>query len=95
MDQLPYEQAFVRIRAAFHGPYVRLSTAQVATLCATDRDTCETVLNDLSRAGILSLCLDGTYARTAGRMGVGAPRARPQLTASSRVGLDISMERNR
>jgi hypothetical protein len=66
LDRLPYEQAFARIRADFlEMPCLRLSAAQVATLCGIDRRTCETVLTDLSRAGILHCGPDGTYTRGA------------------------------
>jgi len=65
MDRLPYQQAFTRVHAEFlEMPGLRLTAAEVGVLCGVDRTICETVLADLTRAGLLYRRDDGTYTRS-------------------------------
>jgi hypothetical protein len=71
----PYEQAFNRIRAEFmEMPGMRLTPGQVERLSGVSSSVCRLVLDDLVRAGFLSLGAHGAYARSTGleRMAVGA-----------------------
>jgi len=61
----PYEQAFNRIRAEFmEMPGMRLTPQQVERLSGVANSICKVVLNDLVRAGFLSLGGRGMYARS-------------------------------
>jgi len=63
----PYEQAFNRIRVEYvEMPGLRLTARQAGRLSRVAASVCRLVLDDLVRAGILSLGDDGTYARPAG-----------------------------
>ena len=63
----PYEQAFNRIRAEFvEMPGMRLTPKQVERLSGVGSSVCRLVLDDLVRAGLLSLGASGTYARSTG-----------------------------
>ena len=64
MDELPYQQAFERIRAEYlEMPGMRLTAAQVQRLSGVDSSTCAVVLEDLVLAQFLHMGLDGSYAR--------------------------------
>ena len=53
-----------RVRAEFHEmPGLRLTEPQARRLLAIERETCETVLNSLVRAGVLRRLPDGSYVR--------------------------------
>jgi hypothetical protein len=45
-------------------PGLSLTAAQVQRLCGVDRAVCETALEELVRAGFLSMRMDGTYGRS-------------------------------
>jgi hypothetical protein len=61
---LDYQQAFARIRAEFcEMPGMRLTAAQVQRLCGQQSTICLGVLDELVRAGFLSVSPDGTYCR--------------------------------
>ena len=61
----PYEQAFNRIRAEFmEMPGMRLTPEQVERLSGVGCPICRLVLDDLVRAGFLSVGAGGTYARS-------------------------------
>jgi hypothetical protein len=61
----PYEQAFNRIRAEFtEMPGMRLTPEQVERLSGVGSSVCRLVLDDLVRAGFLSLGANGRYARS-------------------------------
>jgi hypothetical protein len=63
----PYEQVFNRIRAEFmEMPGMRLTPEQVERLSGVVNSVCRLVLDDLVRAGFLSVGADGTYARSTG-----------------------------
>lgn len=54
MDDLPYRQAFERIRAEYvEMPGMRLTAAQVQRLSGVDISICAVVLEDLVRAQFL------------------------------------------
>jgi len=60
-----YEQAFNRIRAEFvEMPGMQLTPQQVARLSGVSSAVCRTVLDDLTRAGFLSVGADETYSRS-------------------------------
>jgi hypothetical protein len=64
MTKLPYEQVFERIRAEFvEMPGMRLTTAQVERLAGENRAICQSVLDDLVRAGFLCASENGSYGR--------------------------------
>ena len=64
MTKLPYEQVFERIRAEFlEMPGMRLTAAQVERLAGEDRSICQSVLDDLVRAGFLCASENGSYGR--------------------------------
>jgi len=64
MKDLPYRQAFDRIRAEYlEMPGMRLTPAQVQRLSGVDVSICALVLDDLRRAQFLCKGLDGSYAR--------------------------------
>jgi hypothetical protein len=65
MTKLPYEQVFERIRAEFlEMPGMRLTPAQVERLAGEDRSICQSVLEDLVRAGFLCPSENGSsYGR--------------------------------
>jgi hypothetical protein len=64
MTKLPYEQIFERIRAEFlEMPGMRLTAAQVERLAGEDRSICQSVLDDLVRAGFLCASENGSYGR--------------------------------
>jgi hypothetical protein len=93
MKDLPYREAFERIRAEYlEMPGMRLTPAQVQRLSGVDISICALVLDDLVRAQFLSKGLDGSYAR--GSDGGGSIRwhvagteghASPVLSASRRA----------
>jgi hypothetical protein len=63
----PYEQAFNRIRAEYvEMPGMRLTAEQVGRLSGVSVSVCRLVLDDLVRAGFLSLGANGTYTRSTG-----------------------------
>ena len=84
MNELPYRQAFDRIRAElFEMPGMRLTAAQVQRLSGVDISICAAVLDDLVRAHFLHRLSDGSYAR-GGDGNTGRSRlARPQWNASA------------
>jgi Fic family protein len=58
----PYQQVFERIRAEFlEMPGMRLTAKQVERLAGVDRSICQSVLDDLVRAGFLSTWENGRY----------------------------------
>ena len=64
MNDLPYRQAFDRIRAEYlEMPGMRLTPAQVERLSGVEASICALVLDDLVRAEFLDKALDGSYAR--------------------------------
>ncbi len=64
MKELPYRQAFERIRAEYlEMPGMRLTPAQVQRLSGVEISICALVLDDLVRAQFLHRGLDGSYAR--------------------------------
>jgi hypothetical protein len=64
MTKLPYEQVLDRIRAEFlEMPAMRLTPAQVERLAGADRSICQSVLDDLVRAGFLCTAENGSYGR--------------------------------
>ena len=66
MKDLPYRQAFDRIRAEYlEMPGMRLTPAQVERLSGVDVAICALVLDDLARAQFLHKGLDGSYSRAA------------------------------
>ncbi len=76
----PYEQAFNRIRAEFvEMPGLRLTPEQVERLSGVSTAVCRLVLDDLVRAGFLSVGANGTYARPTDRHGASS------LTASAQA----------
>ena len=65
MDDLPYRQAFERIRAEYlEMPGMRLTAAQVQRLSGVDISICAVVLEDLVRAQFLHVGPDGSYGRS-------------------------------
>jgi hypothetical protein len=61
----PYEEAFNRIRAEFmEMPGMRLTPEQVERLSGVESSICRLVLDDLVRAGFLSVRASGAYARS-------------------------------
>jgi hypothetical protein len=66
MTELPYQQVFERVRAEFREmPGMRLTPDQVARLAGVDRSICQSVLDDLVRAGFLCTSETGSYGRLA------------------------------
>jgi hypothetical protein len=66
MKDLPYRQAFDRIRAEYlEMPGMRLTAPQVQRLSGVDVSVCRLVLEDLVRAHFLSAGHDGSYSRAA------------------------------
>ena len=64
MDDLPYRQAFERIRAEYlEMPGMRLTAAQVQRLSGVDTSICTLVLEDLVRAQFLHRGPDESYTR--------------------------------
>jgi hypothetical protein len=64
MNDLPYRQAFERIRAEYlEMPGMRLTAAQVQRLSGVDISICALVLQELVRAQFLQMGPDGSYAR--------------------------------
>jgi hypothetical protein len=79
MAKLPYEQVFERIRAEFlEMPGMRLTAAQVERLAGEDRSICQSVLDDLVRAGFLCGSENGSYGRVSDTSTVRARRTREQ-----------------
>jgi hypothetical protein len=63
----PYEQAFNRIRAEYvEMPGMQLTAEQVGRLSGVSVSVCRLVLDDLVRAGFLSVGANGGYARPTG-----------------------------
>ena len=63
MTDLPYQQAFDRIRADTREmPGMRLTATQVQRLSGVDISVCKVVLEDLVRAQFLYLDPDGSYS---------------------------------
>jgi len=87
MKELPYRQAFDRIRAEYvEMPGMRLTPAQVQRLSGVDISICAIVLDDLVRAQFLYKRLDGSYARASDGGGQVRPRmARAQANTGSIV----------
>ena len=57
-------QILHRIRAEYlEMPGLSLTPAQVQRLCGVDRALCETALEELVKAGFLSMRVDGKYGR--------------------------------
>ena len=66
MQNLPYRQAFERIRAEYvEMPGLRLTATQVHRLSGVDISVCRVVLDDLVRAQFLHVGQDGGYSRAA------------------------------
>ncbi len=66
MKDLPYRQAFDRIRAEYlEMPGMRLTPTQVQRLSGVDISVCTLVLEDLVRAQFLYRGHDGSYSRAA------------------------------
>jgi hypothetical protein len=85
MTKLPYEQVFDRIRAEFlEMPGMRLTPAQVERLAGVDRSICQSVLDDLVRAGFLCTAENGRYCRLSEAIGV-APRTREPWVRATQV----------
>lgn len=75
MENLPYQQAFERIRSEYlEMPGMRLTAPQVHRLSGVEIAICAVVLEDLVRAGFLHKGPDGRYGR--GGSGEHLPRAR-------------------
>ena len=92
MNDLPYRQAFDRIRAEYlEMPGIRLTAAQVQRLSGVHLSICALVLEDLVRAQFLHKGLDGSYARGSdggairSRMASAEGNASPVLSASRRA----------
>jgi len=94
MTDLPYRQAFDRIRAEYlEMPGMRLTAAQVQRLSGVHASICALVLDDLVRVQFLRKGLDGSYARGSdgsapirSRMARAERNASPVLSASRRAG---------
>ena len=83
MDDLPYRQAFERIRAEYlEMPGMRLTAAQVQRLSGVDISTCAVVLEDLVRARFLDRGSDGSYARASDGDPARSRMSRSQWAAS-------------
>lgn len=66
MTELPYRQAFERIRAEYlEMPGMRLTATQVQRLSGVALQVCQQVLEDLVHAQFLYKARDGSYSRTA------------------------------
>ena len=64
VTKLPYQQVFERIRAELlEMPGMRITPEQVERLAGVDRSICQAVLDDLVRAGFLSIVENGSYGR--------------------------------
>jgi hypothetical protein len=64
MTNLPYEEVFEQIRAEFlEMPGMRLTPTRVERLAGEDRAICQSVLDDLVRAGFLRASEDGSDGR--------------------------------
>ena len=92
MKDLPYRQAFDRIRAEYlEVPGIALTAAQVQRLSGVHISICALVLEDLVRAQFLHKGLDGSYARGSdggpirSRMARAEGNASPVLSASRRA----------
>jgi hypothetical protein len=88
MTELPYQQAFHKIRSTFFAsPDARLTAPQIEGLSGVDRTTCLTVLEDLVRAGFLHH-FDGGYGMraTASRPPAASAAADPDQPAWSTGG---------
>ena len=69
MKDLPYRQAFDRIRAEYlEMPGMRLTPTQVQRLSGVDVSVCTLVLDDLVRARFLYMGHDGSYSRAEERL---------------------------
>ena len=91
MKDLPYRQAFDRIRAEYlEMPGMRLTPAQVERLSGVDVSICALVLDDLLRAQFLYKGLDGSYARPSD--GGGQVRSR-MARAEGNAGSVLSVSR--
>jgi hypothetical protein len=85
MTKLPYEQVFDRIRAEFlEMPGMRLTAAQVERLAGVDCSICQSVLDDLVRAGFLRASEDGSYSRVSDLSTRSARRTREQSVHATR-----------
>ena len=91
MKDLPYWQAFDRIRAEYlEMPGMRLTATQAQRLSGVEFSVCRLVLEDLVRAQFLYVGFDGSYSRTAEerprsrvvRAGLKAPPVRSPRRAS-------------
>jgi hypothetical protein len=86
MTKLPYEQVFERIRAEFlEMPGMRLTPAQVERLAGEDRAICQSVLDDLVRAGFLCASEDGSYGRVSDASTRRSRRTREQWIDTTHV----------
>jgi hypothetical protein len=66
MQDLPYRQAFDRIRSEYlEMPGMRLTATQVQRLSGLEISVCSLVLDDLVRARFLYVGRDGSYSRAA------------------------------
>jgi hypothetical protein len=78
MTELPYQRAFHRIRAElFERPGIRLTADHLDGLTGAGRAVCQSVLDDLVRAGFLASHDDGSYGRYADTAAVAASMAAP------------------
>jgi hypothetical protein len=90
INNLPYQQAFERIRGEYREmPGMRLTPAQIERLSGVEISVCRLVLDDLVRAQFLSVRPDGTYARgtadAPSRLGIAKTDWTATLTASRRA----------
>lgn len=86
MTKLPYEQLFERIRAEFlEMPGMRLTAAQVERLAGEDRSICQSVLDELVRAGFLCSSANGSYGRLSDASTRRAERTREQWVHNTQV----------
>ena len=84
MTDLPYHQAFDRIRAEYlEMPGMRLTPAQVRRLSGVQISICTLVLDDLVRARFLSRTSDGSYVRDSDGSPGRLRMARVELSANS------------
>jgi hypothetical protein len=80
----PYQQVFERIRAEFlEMPGMRLTAKQVERLAGVDRSICQSVLDDLVRAGFLCTWENGSMAGC--RMSPTGPRTSQENVGSHQV----------
>ena len=63
---MAFQSLMDRVGAEFREmPGMQLTTRQVQRLCGVDPSLCQTVLDSMVAAGLLSVTADGRYARAA------------------------------